>query len=629
MTTNTGDNNMDNGQIDFTNLSAKECMRILLEHPDQADKCDWNELRRQLKWYEWRLLLKAQPQFADKCDWSRIAGKDWATLLEDCPQFADRCDKWDEITGFGWTRLLEAQPQFADKCDWAKLDGGDWMGLLLTHPEFADKCDWKKVRKQLDGYNWVTLLKAQPQFAEHCRFSKFDGEHWCDLLKEQPQFADKCDWESIDDDSLWCDLLQKQPQFADKCDFAEWYGGCFAELLKEQPALADKCDFAKLYGDDWAGLLSAQPQFADKCDFAKLDGDDWAGLLSVQQQFADKCDWTKLDGRDWVRLLSAHPEFADKCDWSKISLANVASLCAKQPDLAAMAKDKKGINGKILQLSVEPEIRPVEFGFMPLKEYWKEFNQNPGLQEELADYGGNIYAVPLDIEFGMAGYYMVLGESDSKGKWGWNGLSVKVRLDGETVFEESVSPGDAHGVAFPEMPSPLEIDFGEGKDEWLVGAARWRLVLWVECLKEVPADFRFDPAKLSIPFFRMPTDYGAEPSAIVNHHAVRYDGFDEGDFTSDWEPDCEKDRTYLLMTRDGMRPFAERMTGYDWAQLLSHSPQYADMCNWRRLSGSDWALLLAARPEFADKCHCWDRFSDWHWDALLKAQPQFADKRGK
>ena len=75
-----GDNIMDNGQIDFTNLSAKKCLRILLEHPDQADKCDWKEMRRQLDGLDWVWLLSAHPQFADRCLWASLDGYCWARV---------------------------------------------------------------------------------------------------------------------------------------------------------------------------------------------------------------------------------------------------------------------------------------------------------------------------------------------------------------------------------------------------------------------------------------------------------------------------------------------------------------------------------------------------------------------
>ena len=419
------------------------------------------------------------------------------------------------------------------------------------------------------------------------------------------------------------------------------------EILTKRPEQADKCDWQRmreeLGGYQWAELLSIQPQFAEHCDWTKLDGWNWECLLAAQPQFADKCDWTKLYGWNCERLLAKQPQFADKCDWGKLSLADVANLLAVQPGLAALAKEKKGVQGKILCISVEENYdehvdefdNSVQIGYAELAGYRRDFGKNTELQAQLKEWeeGGN--AVELSTEFGSSDFYIVLGKSKESGNWVWNGVKVTVRIDGAAVLDGTVSPQDSHGIAFENVKSPLKFDFDGGKDEWLVGVARVGISVWARCAKAVPDDFRFEAGKLSIPYFRMPLTYGAEPSAVVARHGIRYDGFSRGDFETDWDSVCEPDITYLLLTRDGLKPFPERMTGWDWAMLLRHSPQYAGQCDWGKLqdpgSGceSAWPLLLSARPEFADKCDCWDSFGvsgDWNWARLLSAQPQFADK---
>lgn len=227
---------MDNGQIDFTNLSAKECLRILLEHPDQADKCDWKEMRKQLDGLDWVRLLETQPQFADQCRWASLNGYDWAELLAEQPQFADKfdwkmlrdyhdfCDdpdNFDEDEYRRWERLFSVHGQFVDKCAWTKLNGEDWAHLLSVHPQLFCKCDWTK----LDGRDWAYLLYAQPQFSYKC--DKWDeipakGPYrnsrscWLGLLERQPWFADKCDKWGEFDERDWAELLRILPQFADK-----------------------------------------------------------------------------------------------------------------------------------------------------------------------------------------------------------------------------------------------------------------------------------------------------------------------------------------------------------------------------------------------------------------------------
>ena len=70
---------------------------------------------------EWVRLLKEHPEQADKCVWTRLSGEDWADLLQVQPQFADKCTKWDEFDSRGWECLLKNQPQFAKRWE-EKID---------------------------------------------------------------------------------------------------------------------------------------------------------------------------------------------------------------------------------------------------------------------------------------------------------------------------------------------------------------------------------------------------------------------------------------------------------------------------------------------------------------------------
>ena len=76
-----------------------------------------DESRKSTDWagHEWVRLLKEHPEQADKCDWAKLEGEDWADLLQEQPQFADKCTKWDEFPAFGWEFLLKAQPQFTKR----------------------------------------------------------------------------------------------------------------------------------------------------------------------------------------------------------------------------------------------------------------------------------------------------------------------------------------------------------------------------------------------------------------------------------------------------------------------------------------------------------------------------------
>ena len=360
-------------------------------------------------------------------------------------------------------------------------------------------------------------------------------------------------------------------------------------------------------------------------DFSKMDGWGWAKLLEEHPEYADKCKWSKLDGWPWVRLLKAQPQFAGKCAWRKLSLDQVADLVACRPDLTALAKEKKGIRGKLLDLSIQSQSRTAEIGCMELSKYRKQFMQGGRLRRALDKYYGAIECVPLSMEFDESDYFMVLSYSDSNEEQDWCNLEISVKLDGETVFQECVSPGDPHGIVFRKRKIPFKLNFGDGTKEWAVGVEYWSGVLRVTCIKDVPSDFHFTPSRLTIPYFSMPIGYWG-PSLIVNGCAIRYKDLAPDDLLSDCDPDISKGKNYLLLSRDGMRPFPERMTGCDWANLLSHSPQFADHCDWSKLDeygGAYWRDLLEAQPQFADKCD-WSKLDSRNLEELLAARPQLA-----
>lgn len=67
-----------------------------------------------------------------------------------------------------------------------------------------------------------------------------------------------------------------------------------------------------------------------------------------------------------------------------------------------------------------------------------------------------------------------------------------------------------------------------------------------------------------------------------------------------------------------------KLNGKAWANLLSAKPEFAERCPWRKLNGEAWANLLSDRPEFAGKCP-WKKLTGEDWADLLTKQPQFAD----
>ena len=286
-------------------------------------------------------------------------------------------------------------------------------------------------------------------------------------------------------------------------------------------------------------------------------------------------------------------------------------------------------NTRLLTISVQSDNPPVEIGYSDYSSCsrsatgkWRHILENYGSDE--------VRMVLSPGKLGPSSFHRVLCESNTDGTPFWHHLKVVVTLDGKTVFCHRVSPADSHGIVFEPTDSPLHMDFDNGTDEWLVAAFRWRGFEWRPKSLDVPADFQFDPAKLVIPYFHFPIDYdGAEQTVLVRDDAIRYDGRATAMCAASPEYEIYAKFTgasFLVLTRNGLRPCPKLMSGGDWALLLSNSPQFADQCDWAKMSHHAWARLLCDQPQFAERCDQWSAFNGENWADILSRQPQFVDK---
>ena len=503
----------------------------------------------------------------------------WTKLLSVQPQFADRCP-WEILDGDDWMQLLSAQPQFADRCPWEKFDGGGWTVLLSERPQFADRCPWEK----LDGRNWAKLLCGQPQFADRCPWEKMEGGYWWWLLCAQPQFADRCPWEKLNG-LAWVELLCVQPQFADRCSWEKLSSLNWVKLLSSQPQFADRCPWEKLDGEEWARLLSSQPQFADRCPWEKLGDWDWARVLSKQPQFADRCPWEKLDGGDWAVLLSEQPQFADRCPWKELDELGVmswAELLREQPQFADRCPWGKFDGGDWRWLlSAQPQIAD--------RCPWEKLDgwDWVGLLSEQSQFEDRCPWEKLD---GRDWDELLSEQPQFADRCPWEKLDELYVCDWVVLLRGQ-----------PQFADRCPWEKFDGRDwRWLLSESPqfadrcpWKKLDgedWLMLLSERPqfAD-RCD--------FNVFKDYPSQLQALLEEH-------------SEWRSRLD---------------VQEVMNGYDWAELLSEQPQFADHCPWEKLDGSDWVSLLSKRPQFADRCS-WEKLGGWAWVELLSIQPQFADR---
>ena len=169
---NDNDEQKKNTGSDLEQMGAKELAGFLHNHPEYADRCDWNRLAG-LDVRDWAWLLRGHPEFADKCDWDRMRR---------------------ELDGTEWVRLLRGHPEFAEHCDWSKLGIDDWMRLLKYRPncdELVSRFDkWESL--SLDTL--CELLGNHPGLRNHCPeavWTKFGPGHWAKLISMDHVYGKK------------------------------------------------------------------------------------------------------------------------------------------------------------------------------------------------------------------------------------------------------------------------------------------------------------------------------------------------------------------------------------------------------------------------------------------------------
>ena len=198
-------------------------------------------------------------------------------------------------------------------------------------------------------------------------------------------------------------------------------------------------------------------------------------------------------------------------------------------------------NNRTLEIFVQPR-RIIDVGWMDASEY-----DGPAHQAYLAKEGhGDPEDLPVFIRFPNATTSMHVGHYGKTGL-AWYPVDIVVKLDGRTIFDCCASPVEGNGVRFVEKTPPFLTPSNTDASRWIVGATILKYTVWSSWKMQVPADFSFDPAKLEIPFFRIPIESGDEPAVIARHSDVRYDGrgpaLDRGDFE-----DVDGDEVYRFHT---------------------------------------------------------------------------------
>ena len=189
---------------------------------------------------------------------------------------------------------------------------------------------------------------------------------------------------------------------------------------------------------------------------------------------------------------------------------------------------------KTLELFVLPP--GVDVGWMSAKEYYGGVHQKH-LDEVCAEWGEDRELLSVDLEFDAADWCMLLTSPHCAAETQWNPVNVVAKIDDRVVFEECIFGDDSHGIRFMEVPPPFLATSGDADREWVVGAWLLRGANWSPWKIEVDEDFRFEPGKLTIPFFRIPLENGNAPVALARHMDVRYDGMAPNCKGGDFQPE--------------------------------------------------------------------------------------------
>ena len=77
-----------------------------------------------------------------------LSVKEWIEILGEHPELEEKCDRFDDFSDFDWLELYK-KPLFAEKFDEYRANyANTWVQILKTSPERASECDcWKEIAK--------------------------------------------------------------------------------------------------------------------------------------------------------------------------------------------------------------------------------------------------------------------------------------------------------------------------------------------------------------------------------------------------------------------------------------------------------------------------------------------------
>ncbi len=393
-----------------------------------------------------------------------------------------------------------------------KTNGNEWADLVALHPELVQR--GRREWRDLDGHDWVALLQKHPECADKCdKWDQFDTECWEHLLRAQPQFADKCDkWDSFESLQLF-NILCDQPSLFDKV--REWGRGYFdgptwVELLCYQPHLADRCNWRELDYVDWVTLLSVPDplQLEFRCSVGRGWGDPFVAIEYIPQSDDALRGFHGKDG----------PCYFKKLKWEDIPLRIVSFLLRLWPSFTETAKRQKNVKGKILEIlfdiPADEDDQRAQRRIFPIQ-LWRQHVAAGDHPEDEPD--GHVSSME-------SSWYAEATPGNAE---------IRVFLDGEEMFSSPLDFANPKGLAFKDCG--FLFDESNVDDDGLVYSSRRCLseaASWEPMVEEVPPDFKFEPEKLFVPFYRARVSGNDGFRLLVRPSGIRYGDMKQSEWFS-------------------------------------------------------------------------------------------------
>lgn len=199
--------------------------------------CSESTVRRYMKFVPFEHLMR-NPLRENQFDWRSMEWRRWRRLLLKHPQFADRMPVAFLRRKLIVAEVLAAHPETISLFDPAQLNDSPsfFVKLLIRRPMFERYCDFSIF----EDYDVKELLRGAPQFFERVKIETLLPYHWKEIIDRHPDILQKMEAKSHREwpFNFKVYYLRNHPDF--ESEFHEWDKIDWVDLediQREQPEL--------------------------------------------------------------------------------------------------------------------------------------------------------------------------------------------------------------------------------------------------------------------------------------------------------------------------------------------------------------------------------------------------------